>query len=399
MKSINQWIVSKLIKDYEDIQQPLIRGKYGAVAGWVSIIGNVILGVVKIIFGILLSSLALIADAVHTFSDVLSSIVVLIGFKVSTKPSDNDHPFGHGRMEAIATLVIAVLLFVVAIEFIVEAVKSIITIVEGGAVEAGNPSWLVIGIIGGTVIVKLWMSLFSKHLGEAIQSDTLKADYWHHFSDVLTTLVVIASLIGLKFNLIWIDPVGGIVVSLIIIWAGYSLGRDAVNVILGTSPNQETIEEIKQIAQSSDGVLGVHNIIIHNYGNTNMITLHIEVDHNKHSNEIHEIADEVEKQVSQQMNIKNVTVHSDPINIDNPLYLPIKKFIENTVKHFPSVRGSHDLRINQNNDENKASFGLLIDPSLEEEKYDEITKMFYKEMKREFPNIQFQIKLEVDYSP
>ena len=243
MKKFTQWIAAKVIKDHQSVNDLKVRSRYGALEGWTSIVINLLLFVVKIVLGLSIRSVSLIADAVHTLADSGTSAVVIIGFKIARKPSDKEHPFGHGRMESVAALVVSVLLFMAGVELVE---KSIHAIVKPHSSTAPTGVILVILV---TIVIKELMSRFSYQLGEIIDSQALKADALHHRSDVFATALVVVALIATRFGYYNIDGIMGVGVSLIIFYSAFLIAKEAVNPLLGEEPSKE-FPEIKTVIKA-----------------------------------------------------------------------------------------------------------------------------------------------------
>ncbi|NPV79564.1 MAG: cation transporter [Firmicutes bacterium] len=314
--SITGYLLKKFIGGFEpgrandgnhDIAQVhRVRAKVAFLEAWVSIIGNVLLAAFKITFGILLNSISLMADAVHTASDVITSIIVLVGFKAAEVPADKEHPYGHGRIEPIATLIIAVLLAIVGIEFMVSSVGRLL---KGALVEG---SLTIAAILLVTAVFKEWMARFSVGLGRMIQAPALIADAWHHRTDAIATAMVAIAMIGSLVGYHQIDAFLGIAVSLLIIYTGYGLGRSAVSTLIGEAPPQEFIDEVSKIAKSVKGVKSLHKVSVHDYGaGRRIVSLHIQVDESMSVAKSHEIANKVEELIANDL-AASATVHVEP---------------------------------------------------------------------------------------
>lgn len=291
-------------KKVERAQEDKPRQYYAYLEAWVSIIGNSVLFIVKLIMGVLANSISLIADSVHTLSDVLTSIVVLVGFKLSGRPADKEHPFGHGRIESIATLIIAVLLILVGINFCTASIKRLI---NPPTVAGSYFAAMVMVISAGA---KEWMARFSFNLGKKIESSALIADGWHHRSDAYASLLVAVAIIGAHFGFFSLDAAFGILVSLLIIIVGAQLLKSSSSYLIGEIPKNEFIEKIKRLAMDVPGVNGVHDILVHSYGERNIISLHIEVAKNLPLAQAHSLAETVENKIASSLNA-SVVVHVD----------------------------------------------------------------------------------------
>jgi len=392
MKKFTQWIVSKLIKDYQKVDDLKVRSKYGSLEGWVSIVVNVILFCVKIAIGLAINSVALIADAIHTLADCATSVVVIIGFKMSKKPSDKEHPFGHGRMESVATLVVSVLLFVAGFELLQKSVQSI------SNPQATTASVGVILLIIATIFIKELMARFSYILGDMIDSKALKADALHHRSDVLATTMVVAALIGSRLGFTRIDGIMGIHVSVIIFFSAYKIAKEAINPLLGEAVSKETLKEIGRIARSHAGILGVHDIIFHKYGQTSIISLHIEVSDKEDVNKLHALSEEVEDEISQKMG-GMVVAHIDPVNKDHPKYEIISQAIKEIIDEDNRVNSFHELRIiGRSQDKCNIVFDIALEENADEQEIYDIIRSIRNKFKIRFPEMKTIIKAEPKYA-
>ena len=392
MKTFALWFASFFIRNHTRTTDPEIRARYGILEGWVSIVGNTLLFGIKLAIGLAVHSTALVADAVHTLADSATSAVVIVGFKMSQKPSDREHPFGHGRIEPVATLIISILLFVAGFELLKHSVHSILT------PSVAHASYGAIAIIGLTVIAKELMARFSFVLGDLINSDTLKADALHHRSDVLATLLVMVALIASRFGYTQVDGIMGIGVYLVIFASAWSIATDAVNPLIGEAPSKEFLRQIEKACRSITDVMGVHDIVVHNYGENRIVSLHIEVSHRLSALAIHEIAEDVEEVVGR-ITGGMVVVHMDPINRAHPNYSEVLESVQNLVSEEPRVLTFHDLRLVGTN----LSRGtLLFDITLADEAADEDPEIITQEIASRlaviYPNLELLIKVSPRYS-
>ena len=324
----------------EDQDPARRRSTYGLVGGYVSVAVNVLLFALKLVIGMVTGSIALLADAIHTLSDAITSIVVILSAYAVRRPPDKEHPFGHGRAEAIAAIVIAVLLAVAGLEFGKESVFRIIDPV------ATNASWILITVVLATAAVKEWLSRFALSLGRASGSAALEADGWHHRSDVFATLLVVVAMVAGRYGISFLDGVMGLGVSLLLAKVAYDIASGAIDALLGAAPTDEEIQELTHLAGGVDGVRGVHDIVIHSYGDTRFISLHIETDDQRTAAELHTLAERVEDLVGGGHH-GSVCVHVDPINADHPDYRRVTELMWKVVKFDPAVRSFHDLRLVQ----------------------------------------------------
>ncbi|HHY46734.1 MAG TPA: cation transporter [Firmicutes bacterium] len=282
------------------------RAKVAFLEAWVSIIGNIGLSVLKFALGLALNSIALTADAVHTASDVITSVIVLVGFRAAQVPADEEHPYGHGRIEPIATLIIAILLVVVGFEFLTSSIGRVVH----GALVQGSVS--IAAILAATAVFKEWMARFSVALGKMIQAPALIADAWHHRTDAIATVMVAVAMVGTALGYHEIDAILGIGVSLLIMYTGYSLGRSSASTLIGERPSQSFVDEVSRLAGSVKGVKSLHKVTVHDYGvGRKVLSLHIQVDESLSVSKSHEIAHKVEQEIARNLHA-SVTVHVEP---------------------------------------------------------------------------------------
>ena len=314
------------------------RSHIGKFQGWVSVFVNGLLFIIKFIIGIIIGSVSVIADAIHTLSDVISSGVVIWGFHEAEKPADSEHPYGHGRVEYIATLIIAILLVVVGVEFIKSSITRILN------PSPISPSWLMIIIILATVFLKELTARYAEFLAHKISSGTLHADAWHHRADAISSLLVIVAMIAGKYGYHSVDGWAGIGVALFVIWTGFTIAKEAIDDIIGTPPAEDEINDIKQVVSTVKGVLGVHDITVHSYGKDKFVSIHVEIDENISSAKAHDIAENVEEVLYNRLDIEP-TVHIDPISVNNPMIQKVNIYLENNWKDDERITGWHDIRI------------------------------------------------------
>lgn len=281
------------------------REKIGYLEGAISVIVNVVLFVAKYIYGVLFNSIALIADSIHTLSDSLTSVVVILGFWIAYKPVDKEHPFGHGRAEYIATIVIGSMLVMVGIDFIQRSYAKLISR------EPLVFSWALVAVLGASAIVKEALALWAFRLGKKYRASSITADAWHHRSDAIAS-VLLAIAIAFGGNLWWVDSVLGFIVSALIIYTGIEIIYAKTFELLGRAPTLEEIEKIKKIAYSvSPLVQDLHHVHIHEYGEHTEVTLHIRLPPETPVSTAHKIASDIEKKIKDDLKCE-ATVHIEP---------------------------------------------------------------------------------------
>jgi len=283
---------------------------YGYFEGFLSVVLNVALFIFKFIFGTLLNSISLIADSLHSLSDVITSIIVILGFNISTRPPDAEHPFGHGRAERIVAIVIACLLIVVGFEFLMS-----------GFERFRNPvpiqtNVFVISLLIVSILIKEFQYQISLRLGRRIDSSALKADALHHRSDALSTVLVVIGFFCFRFGIFSLDGIMGMAVAVIIMHAGISIIRESGSSLIGKAPPTALVDKIKETASGCSGVNDVHHIHVHDYGGQTEITIHVRLKGEIHLEDAHEKASEVERAIKKCVPGAEVTVHLEPSNRD-----------------------------------------------------------------------------------
>lgn len=362
------------------VKKAKIKSKAGIYEGIVSSIVNFLIFIVKLIIGYFIKSISLITDAFHSLSDVFSSLVIILGFWYSTKPPDEEHPFGHGRVEYITGLIVVVILFIIAFEF---AKDSIIRIIHPEEIKFSIGCLIIVGLTG---VIKEILSRYSLKIAELVNSSTIEVDAYHHKTDVYATLLVIFSIILSKFGLKRIDGVIGFIISIYIGFIAYKMAKETISPLIGEKPPKDMIEQIKKIALSKEKVQGIHDIIIHSYGDKFIISFHIEVPDYLKSTEIHDIADEIEKKIGAKFNATCI-VHQDPINTDHPYFFKIKKFLDENLKN-----NYHDLKLIGSEEK----FNVIFDISVRDYKLISEIKRKLKENFKEINDVI--IKIEPEYS-
>lgn len=336
-------LLSKLfIKDYKHPEKPAVREKYGSLASIVGIITNTILSLIKLFIGLITASLAITADALNNLSDAGASVVSLVSFKMSAKPADRDHPFGHARIEYVASMIVSFLILLVGFETIVDSVRNLM-----GLSEEKSPEFTAISliIIGCSILGKLWLSIFYYKIGKKIDSSVIKASSTDSLMDCISTTAVLVSSIIIKLTGIeMIDAIMGIAVSGLILFAGIKILIETKNSILGSAPVAETVEQIKEIVSNEPLVIGMHDLIVHNYGPRKYIaSFHAEVDGKEDIFLLHDAIDNLERNIINELGIL-CTIHLDPLVTDNETINELRALVNNAVKSaYPSV-GVHDFR-------------------------------------------------------
>ncbi|WP_321994588.1 cation diffusion facilitator family transporter [Clostridium butyricum] len=354
---LSQFLVNKFIKDHDNIHDIKVRNSYGFLGGIIGILVNVVLFTIKLSVGLITSSISITADAFNNLSDAASSIITILGFKLSSMPADKEHPFGHGRIEYISALIVAFMVMLVGVQFIKSSFQKII-----------NPDIVVFELIPFilllvSILLKVWLSRFNKHIGNTINSSALKAASVDALGDVFTSSCVAISFLAAKFTSIPIDGYMGMGVALFIVYSGFNLVKETLNPLLGEAPDPELVNAINEKVMSYDNILGTHDLIIHNYGPGRcMCSIHAEIPSDISLVKIHEIIDKAERDISNELNIYLV-IHIDPICIIEGEVKEIYDYIQDYLNNFEYVDSIHDFRVIGEGEYKNIIFDVVIDTS------------------------------------
>ena len=331
------WLVRTFVRDADDLSDPVARARCGEFAGVVCIVCNVLLCTGKAIVGILVGSVSIVADAINNLSDASSNIISMLGFKLASKPADEGHPYGHGRFEYLAGLTVSVLVAAIGIDLIATSVEKII---HPQHTDFGPA---VVIVLLASMAVKLWMMTFNTKVGKNISSETLMATAVDSRNDVITTGAVLASAFVSSATGFDLDGWAGIAVGGFILWSGTGLIRDSVSPLLGTTPDPQTVEHIKDKIMSYPGVLGTHDLMIHDYGpGRQFASAHVEMAGEADVFESHDLIDNIEQDFKSEGLV--MTLHYDPIVTDDPTIRDMRNWINLHVKAIDPRLTIHDLR-------------------------------------------------------
>ncbi len=354
-----QPIVNKFIKDNSNIKDDKVRNSYGVFGGIIGILINVLLFIIKLSVGLLVSSIAIMADAFNNLSDAASSLITILGFKLSNKPADREHPFGHGRIEYLSALIVAFMVMLVGVQFIKSSFERII-----------DPSPVTFELIPFvllfvSIFLKVWLSKFNKFIGDKINSAALKASSIDALGDVFTSTCVAISFLAANFTSFPIDGYIGMVVALFVVYSGFSLVKDTISPLLGEAPDPELVNSIKEMVLSYDSIFGTHDLIIHNYGPGKcMASIHAEIPSDISVVTIHEIVDKAEREISKALKIYLV-IHIDPICIIEGEVKETYEEVLSLIKSHDYIESIHDFRFVGEGDIKNLIFDVVVDPSKE----------------------------------
>ena len=329
------------VKDHKNTASPKVRSAYGTMVSIVGIILNLLLFGAKFLVGTLFGAVSIVADAVNNLSDAGSQIISLISFRISAKPADREHPFGHARIEYVASMIVSFLILHIGLDLLLESVDKIIH------PQLPEKSWIAVWVLLGSIACKLWLALFNNKIGKRINSAVMKATAQDSLSDVFsTTGVLIATLLlllkpDMTLNL---DAYMGVIVAVLILVAGLKILNETKNSILGEAPDDEIVEQIHSVVSKYEGAIGIHDLIVHNYGPGHVIAaLHIEVDGKVDIFESHDMIDNIERDLRKNCDIE-ATIHMDPVVTDDERINALKPLVQKAVAEIdPSLR-IHDFR-------------------------------------------------------
>jgi len=388
------------IKDYQNVNNPVIRTKHGILAALVGIVTNLILFGIKLAIGLIIFSMSIISDAINNLTDMASCFVSLFGFKLAGKPADKDHPFGHERIEYIAGLIVSLIIIAIAV---VAGYSSVMKLISNEVTSYTNQTFVIatFAVLGVAILGKLWQSSFYRRMSKAIASVTLKANAQDSLNDVISTSVVLVSTIveyvlyknGIIVN---IDPWMGIAVSLFIIYSGIKMVLETSNPLIGITPDNELVKKVVTKIINTEGVHGVHDLMCHSYGPTKIfMTIHVEVDSKIDVLESHDLMDRIEQDIQEEFGVL-LTVHMDPIVLNDPFIDKLKEKTTKILADYDNSLRFHDFRVVKGTTHTNILFDVLM--SFENKKSeDEVKEYLKQEFKKLDKTYNLVIKIDRDY--
>ena len=382
-----KFLKKMFIKNYRDTDNPIVRNRYGVVAGLIGIISNIVMFVIKIVIGVLSASITIIVDAVNNLTDAGGSVLTLVGFKLSAKPADKDHPFGHARIEYVMALLISLLTFTVGIIFAKSCLEKIF---NPNDISINFLTYLILII---SIAVKLFQMLMYKSFAKSIDSDSLEASFKDARADFLSNIAVLLSIIVMhifKFN---IDGYAGLAVSLYVIYSAIIMIKTTISPLISEKPQKRFVNKIKKEIRSFKGVDDVHDLLIHSYGaGTTFASFHIEVSPKATLLDTHILVDKIERYLEDKFNL-NVTIQVDPIDKENPMTKEIFQRVKNTIKNFDKKLSIHSLRVVYKDTEIDILFDILEEFSMTTHKK-QILKILNEEFSKDNKKYNFRFTIE-----
>lgn len=386
-----EWLVRHFVKDYEKVEDIQVRTQYGVLSSMVGICCNLLLFAVKLTVGAVIHSISVMADAFNNLSDAASSIISFVGVKMAEKPADEDHPFGHGRIEYISAFIVAFLVIQVGFSLFKSSIGKI-----------RKPEQMVfhlisVGILLLSVLVKLWLGLFNRKLGKRIQSSVMLATSADSMGDVLTTCSTIVSLLVFGVFGLNVDGWIGLFVSVAVMLAGFNIAKDTLAPLIGEAIDPEVYRKITEFVESYDGILGSHDLLVHNYGpSRSMASIHAEVANDVPIEQSHEIIDKIEHDAKRVLGIFLV-IHMDPVEQHDERVKEMKKLVEQVIVQLDSRLTLHDFRMVPGKERINLVFDLVIPRDYEAQTRECLRNKITEEVRKVKENCYCVITMENSY--
>lgn len=390
---LTNYILKRVFKGEINYNDKNTRTKIGYIASVVGLASNIILSVIKLAIGFLISSVSVIADGINNISDAASSIITIIGFRLSSMPADKEHPYGHGRLEYITALMVSFMVILVGFQFIQTSYNRII-----------NPQIVKFEIFPFIILVisisvKVWLSTFYKRLGNNINSSVLKATSTDALGDVLTTSVVVLSIIIGRYTTLPIDGFIGILVSLLIMYNGYNLVKETISPLIGEAPDENLTKAIYDDVLTYDYITGAHDLVIHSYGaGKTMATIDVEFPADVNNITIHDVIDRMEREIGEKYDL-TIVIHMDPLGPESRERYTLRKEIKDIVKVNPIIKSIHDFQILEENDVKTIEFHLVVDGNKikKQTTEDEIKNKMEETIENKYTNMECNIIIDIEY--
>jgi len=385
------FLIKRLIKDHEAVQKPEVRAAYGKLSGGVGIFCNLILFGVKFLLGTLSASVAITADAVNNLSDASSGLISLFGFKMASRPADEEHPYGHARYEYLAGLTVSVMILVIGVELLKSSIHKVL---HPEPVEFGVVSVLV---LVAAILVKLWLAFFNRNLGKKIHSQTLLTTAADSRNDVISTSAVLLAAVLSYMTEVELDGYMGVLVALFILYSGVGLIRETLDPLLGKAPDAGEVEAIQQKIMEYPGVLGTHDLMIHDYGpGRQFASVHVEVAAEEDVIKSHDVIDNIERDLYAEMNL-HLVVHMDPIITKDAAVGDLRRWLSSEVKKVNPELTIHDLRFVQGTTHSNLIFDCLVPRGLTKSDT-EIKEAIEELVKETYPDYYCVITVDHSYA-
>ena len=383
-----KFLIKKFVVNSENVLDKKVRERYGILSGILGIICNLFLFVLKLIIGIIMNSIAIISDAFNNLSDMASSIVTIISSKMSNRLPDKEHPYGHGRIEYISTMIVSFMIILVGIELLKTSIDKIIN------PEILQFSWALLIILSSSVLVKVWMYSYNKYIGEKIDSSVLKTTSVDSLNDCISTAAVIISVFIGRYIPLPVDGVMGVLVSILIIYAGINVAKEIIGRLIGEPPSKELINQVTEFVMKEDNIVGVHDFMAHDYGPGAIIaSLHAEVPDDINIVKIHEIIDDLEKNVFEKFGVMLV-IHMDPISLNCEKTNIIRDMVKNIVNEINAEFSIHDFRMVDGENHINLIFDLVVPIEMKPSERKEVLRILEEKIKAK--DKRYNIVVQID---
>ena len=384
---MTKFLIKLFVKNNADVTDPAVRGRYASLAAFTGIVLNLLLFAGKLTAGLLAASVAVVADAFNNMSDAGSAVVTLIGFRLALKPVDKGHPLGHGRLEYIAGFIVDLLIILVGAELFKSSFEKILS------PSLPSVSVLTYALLSAAILIKLWLFFFYRKIGKLIDSSAIRASAFDSLSDTAATALVLISALVSKFTGLAIDGWAGILVASFIIFTGFKAAKETIDLLLGTPPKPEFIEEIRNFVKGYPEVAGIHDLIVHDYGpGRKFISFHAEVPADSDINYAHDVIDCVERDMNEKFGCI-VTIHLDPIEMNDARVQEMKKLAEESAAEIDPAFTIHDFRMTSGGKHVNMIFDLQV-PSDSKMPTEEAAKRVAERISEKNPDCYAVIKAE-----
>lgn len=385
---MTEFLVRRFVKNYENISDIEVRTAYGVLASFVGIGCNLLLFAAKLMVGLLIHSISVMADAFNNLSDAASSIIGFVGVKMAEKPADKDHPFGHGRLEYISAFIVAFIVIQVGFSLFQTSIEKI-----------RNPEAMTFSLVSVVILVlsigvKLWLAVFNRSLGKRIQSTVMMATSADALGDVGATAATILSIVIFGLTGWNVDGVFGLAVSVVVMIAGVNIAKDTLAPLIGEPINPEIYHEITQFVEQYDGIIGTHDLIVHNYGpSRSMASIHAEVPNDANLEDSHEVVDQIERDCAKKLGIFLV-IHTDPVETRDEKTIHLKQMVEEIMDHLDSRLTFHDFRVVNGQTQINLIFDLVVPREYNDSMRGTIKKKISDAVAKKNPNCRCSITVE-----
>ena len=384
---MTKFLIKLFVKNNADVTDPAVRGRYASLAAFTGIVLNLLLFAGKLTAGLLAASVAVVADAFNNMSDAGSAVVTLIGFRLALKPVDKGHPLGHGRLEYIAGFIVDLLIILVGAELFKSSFEKILS------PSLPSVSVLTYALLSAAILIKLWLFFFYRKIGKLIDSSAIRASAFDSLSDTAATALVLISALVSKFTGLAIDCWAGILVASFILFTGFKAAKETIDLLLGTPPKPEFIEEIRNFVKGYPEVAGIHDLIVHDYGpGRKFISFHAEVPADSDINYAHDVIDCVERDMNEKFGCI-VTIHLDPIEMNDARVQEMKKLAEESAAEIDPAFTIHDFRMTSGGKHVNMIFDLQV-PSDSKMPTEEAAKRVAERISEKNPDCYAVIKAE-----